>query len=602
MKSSIQCLKRRSYWNYINSIIESDENSDRPSTQKRFWHYVKSLKKDASGVSPLKVNGHLYSDNKDKANILNQQYQSVFTKENPTEIPSPSGKRFPSMPEISVSCPGVEKLLRQLNPNKAPGPDSIPARVLKECSNELAPLITILFNKSLLEGKIPEDWKEANITAVFKKGDRNLPSNYRPVSLTCLLCKLQEHILVSNIMSHLDKHNVLTDSQHGFRARRSCETQLVSLVHELASSLDSGIQTDLAILDFSKAFDKVPHKRLLKKLDHYGVRGNTYFWVKDFLSDRKQQVIVDGAISDPGPVTSGVPQGTVLGPLLFLIFINDLPDQLNCKVRLFADDCIVYSKIHSEQDQHNLQSDLETLANWENTWGMEFHPQKCSIMSITRSKSPRLYNYKLKGHTLENTKSAKYLGVTLTSDLSWNTHIDTISKKANSVLGFLKRNLKNCSTETKSKAYKALVRPHLEYCSTVWNPFSQDNIYKLEIVQRRAARYALNRYHNTSSVTSMLEDLKWDTLDSRRAKTQVLLLYKIVNNIVDIDANQFLTPGSTRTRANHTKKFRQFSCKHNTFKYSFFPRSVVMWNSLPKDLAEAPDLVSFRRGLNSCQM
>ena len=426
LKSSIQLLKRRSYWNYINSIIECDDNTKRPSTQKRFWHYVKSLKKDASGVSPLKVNGKLFSDNKEKANILNQQYQSVFTKENPNEIPIPSGIRFPSMPEISVSCTGVEKLLRQINPNKASGPDEVPARVLKECSHELAPLITILFNKSLLEGKIPDDWKEANITAVFKKGDRNLPSNYRPVSLTCLICKLQEHILVSSIMKHLDSHNILTDSQHGFRSRRSCETQLVSLVHELATSLDSGVQTDLAILDFSKAFDKVPHRRLLRKLDHYGVRGNTFLWIKDFLSNRNQQVIVDGAISDPGPVTSGVPQGTVLGPLLFLIFINDLPDQLTCKARLFADDCIVYSKINSNRDQQNLQNDLDILATWEKTWGMEFHPQKCSILSITKSKSPKKFDYKLKGHILENTKAAKYLGVTITSDLSWNTHIDSI--------------------------------------------------------------------------------------------------------------------------------------------------------------------------------
>ena len=177
------------------------------------------------------------------------------------------------MPEITVNPVGVEKLLRQLNPSKASGPDNIPAKILKECSRELAPLITTLFTKTIQEGKIPCDWKEANITAVFKKGDRNIPSNYRPVSLTSIICKLQEHIIVSNVLDHLDHHNILTDCQHGFRARRSCETQLLTLVHDLASTLDPGKQqVDLAVLDFSKAFDRVPHQRLLKKINHYGIK------------------------------------------------------------------------------------------------------------------------------------------------------------------------------------------------------------------------------------------------------------------------------------------------------------------------------------------
>ena len=235
--------------------------------------------------------------------IKNRQYQSVFTRENEGEVPTPSGEPYPSMPEIEVTTPGVRKLLANINPHKASGPDAIPAKILKECADDLAPIITILFNKSLSEGKIPNDWKEANITAVFKKGDRNLASNYRPVSLTSLCCKLQEHIIASNVMKHLDQHNILTDCQHGFRAKRSCETQLLTLFHDLASSLDKGKQIDMAILDFSKAFDKVPHQRLLRKVDHYGIRNQTYLWIKDFLNERKQQVVVDandGAVSDHG--------------------------------------------------------------------------------------------------------------------------------------------------------------------------------------------------------------------------------------------------------------------------------------------------------------
>ena len=196
-------------------------------------------------------------------------------------------------------------------------------------------------------------------------------------------------------------HNILTDCQHGFRRRRSCETQLLTLVDELTRSLDKRKQHDMAVLDFSKAFDRVPHNRLLNKLHHYGIRGHTLQWIKAFLTDRTQRVVVDGATSDPAPVISGVPQGSVLGPILFLVFINDLPLQVSSHSRLFADDCVVYREINSEKDCHILQEDLNNLAAWEKRWGMSFHPEKCSVLRVHRKRSPIIYDYSLKGHILD---------------------------------------------------------------------------------------------------------------------------------------------------------------------------------------------------------
>ena len=197
-----------------------------------------------------------------------------------------------------------------------------------------------------------------NVSAIYKKGEKFKASNYRPVSLICISCKMFEHIIVSNIMRHLDTNNILTDCQHGFRPRRSCETQLITLVDELVKSLNKGKQHDLAILDFSKAFDRVPHERLLRKLDHHGIRGKTLDWIRAFLTDRTQKVAVEGVASEPIHVKSGVPQGSVLGPILFLVFINDLPASIRSSSRLFADDCVVYREIRSDNDCQILQDDL----------------------------------------------------------------------------------------------------------------------------------------------------------------------------------------------------------------------------------------------------
>ena len=437
------------------------------------------------------------------------------------------------------------------------------------------------------------------MTAIFKKGDRFKASNYRPVSLTSLCCKLQEHIIVSNTMKHLEHHKILTDCQHGFRARRSCETQLVTLCHELADSLDKNKQTDMVILDFSKAFDRVSHQRLLIKLRHYGIQGTTFQWIQSFLSSRNQQVVVDGATSDKVPVISGVPQGTVLGPLLFLLFINDLPACVESKTRLFADDCIIYRTVKTIKDCQELQNDLFKLTDLEQKWGMLFHPDKCNSMQVTRSRNPLTFKYSLKGQDLEAVNTAKYLGVDLSNNLSWNSHIDRTAKKANSMLGFLRRNLRINNSDTKTAAYKTLVRPNLEYCASVWSPYTATGKQKIEMVQRRAARYATNRYHNTSSVTDMLQDLDWESLESRRVKIQLTLLFKVIQDLVDIPAAAYLTPASTRTRANHTKKLKQISSRSDAYKFSFFPRTIPVWNSLPATVAEAPDLVSFKQGLST---
>ena len=258
------------------------------------------------------------------------------------------------------------------------------------------------------------------MSPVFKKGSRSDPANYRPVSLTCISCKLLEHILCTHIRGHLDRHNILTPSNHGFRARHSCETQLLLTTHDIIDRRESNKQVDVAILDLSKAFDTVPHKRLLGKLELYGINGNIHRWITSFLTNRHQQVVIDGAQSSKEAVISGVPQGTVLGPLLFLLHLNDLPSILDpdTECRLFADDCLLYRSVNSSEDQLKLQEDLRKLENWASNWGMKFNAKKCSIMSVHRSKTtPLNYFYELCGSFLSTATDERYLGVIISEDI-----------------------------------------------------------------------------------------------------------------------------------------------------------------------------------------
>jgi ribonuclease P/MRP protein subunit RPP40 len=443
------------------------------------------------------------------------------------------------------------------------------------------------------------------MTGVYQKGAKHNPANYRPVSLTSISCKVLEHIVHSSISTHLQAHNILTPHQHGFRKSHSCDTQLTLTVNDLATTLDKrpGTIIDMAILDFSKAFDTVPHERLLSKCHSAGIRGNTLSWIRSFLTDRRQRVLVSGSGSSWRPVTSGVPQGTVLGPLLFLLYINDITDDLTdgTTARLFADDCIIYRTIFQEQDRTILQRDLTQLHTWSQKWQMHFNPKKCTTMHIsTRGNSPP-YKYHLAGEQLETVREHKYLGITIADNLNWNAHIDNSCRKASQIFSLLRRNLKGCSIHTKATAFQSLVRPYLEYAVPAWDPHTKTNIDKLEKVQRRAARFTLNNYSYppapNSSVTTMLANLGWQPLHTRRTVTRLTFLYKIVHQTIAIPNH--LTPAYRNTRANHPYKFLHMQCRINQFKYSFFPRTLIEWNRLPSAIVLLPSSESFKTGVAS---
>ena len=420
------------------------------------------------------------------AQVLGEFFTSVFVKED--------GDQNSSHKEVNVNCLDVninkdivlDKLL-QLKEDKAQGPDEIHPAVLKNCAHNIAWPLSIIYRKSLAEGALPVDWKLANVVPIFKKGNKNEASNYRPVSLTSVPCKILESIIKDAVVEHLEQQGFYKGCQHGFVKGRSTLTNLLETLESWTRILEEGFGVDVIYLDYRKAFDTVPHLKLLYKLKELGLADLLITWIEQFLLGRQMRVQVNGSYSTWFEVLSGVPQGSVLGPLLFLIFVRDLPDWVKNSIMMFADDTKVWTSIHKLEDQESLQRDLDRLGEWSKTWLLTFNPEKCKVMHIGH-ELPTVYTMKdgNKMIQLESTSVEKDLGVWVTKDLKPSEQCIQSARKAQAVLGMVKRQFKEIDKEDFGIVYNTYVRPHLEYCVQAWSPHVQKDKACLERVQRRA--------------------------------------------------------------------------------------------------------------------
>ena len=350
---------------------------------------------------------------------------------------------------------------------------------------------------------------------------------------------------------------------------------------------------------FSWAFDTVPRQCFLGKLAHYGIQGCTNSWICVFLTGRSMSVVVDGESSEPMPILSGVPQGTVLRPLLFLIYINDMPSQVSkgtC-IWLFADDCLVYRWIQKVKDQTILQKNLDCLRNWAIRWGMTFNPRKCYIMHITRGCRLDKF-YQMCGTILGTVTLAKYLGITISDDLHWHQQINLVAKKANTTLHMISRNLRYCPCKTRSLEYSTLVCPKLEYCASVWDPYHQQDIDALEWINRRALGCVYNKTWQERGVspTALLKDLGWDPLSDRRRQQRLSLMYRITYGLVEVPPTRLEKP--SRNTRGHSFKYKTIGTTCDIVKHSFYLRTIPEWNNLSDSIVNAPSLDSFKQRLS----
>ena len=470
--------------------------------------------------------------------------------------------------------------------------------MLRGTADAISPALTTLFNLSLNLCTVPSQWKLSNITPIFKSGDSSDVSNYRPISLLSLISKLLERCIHNRVMDFLTEHNLLSDCQFGFRPRSSTQDALLTITKDWHQCLTTHRQVAAVFFDIRKAFDSVPHCQLLQSLADIGVSGQLHQWFTSYLSGRQQRVVLDGFSSSYQPVTSGVPQGSILGPLLYIIFMNSLskiPLSPGAKIVLYADDILLYRPINSTEDCNLLQSDVNSILEWISSHGLVPNHSKTKLLSVTRSRQPFPTNLKITGVDILPSPCVKYLVVTLSAKFTWTDHVSAICKSSKKQLGLIHRQLHQAPPEVRRKIVNATIQPKLEYCCAVWDPHLKQDIASLDSVQKFAGRVVTHNWSSDS--TELQQALNWQPLKTRRRNIKLKVVYNIVNNLSRIPRSVFTHHPHPSPRHPHNKTLFQPFASTYSHRHSFFIDVIPFWNSLPAHVVNSPSPNAFKSRL-----
>jgi ribonuclease P/MRP protein subunit RPP40 len=456
------------------------------------------------------------------------------------------------------------------------------------------PLLIPFFNAFLATGYIPPNWRSAYITPTYKKGPCQNPNNYRPISVTAQLGKIFESVIYQHIYEFLMAEEALSDNQHGFRSGYSTVTNLLTFYASIYEALDCNTPVDAIYMDCAKAFDQVPHHLLLHKLCSFGITGNILHWIGLWLSERAQAVVINGFRSKEVGVTSGTVQGSVLGPLLFLLYFEDFGEGLKNFLNKYADDSKVSTALTTDESHLALQTDLDNLHEWSQLWELNIHPDKTFAVHFGRDNPKGTYFW---GDTpLTPAESVRDLGVTVDDKLSFSKHIASTIQKANGISAMISRTISSRRKEVYLKLFLALVRPILEYAIDLWRPFHKKDLKALEQVQRRVTKRVTGLWHTPYEYR--LQRLQIPSLWWRYMRGGIITLYKIMQDGYGGSSLCSLFKICTNATRGHPRKLEISYHRHEWARHTFFARVIPIWNGLPEQTVMAPNVNSFKNRLD----
>ena len=615
--------KRTEHWNKYKTIRNDTTNLLRSSKQtyfdnlseklktnnnlnsKDWWKTLKTFisNNDKSPIPPLKDNDTIYADDNEKANLLNAYFktQSDLNDTN-KEVPHINITNHNRLSTIQTTPDEVKSIIDTLKTGKAAGPDNINNYILKTCARELSYPLSNLFNFSFSTSKVPKIWKQANVTPVFKKDDPTDCKNYRPISLLSTVGKVIEKIVHKHVFNFFKDNNVITSLQSGFVPGDSTVNQLVDIYNTFCKALDNGLEVRAIFCDISKAFDRVWHKGLLAKLKSVGITDSLLNWFQNYLRDRKQRVVLPGGLSEWENISAGVPQGSILGPLLFLVYINDIVQEINSTIRLFADDTSLYIIVESPEEAANtLNQDLNRISAWAEKWLVSFNPQKTDSMILSRKTNKPIHpNILMNNQIIAEVNHHKHLGLIFETNGSWHEHIKLITAKAWQRVHVMRKLKSRLDRKALEIIYIAFIRPILEYADIVWCNLTKYEENELEKIQLEAARIVTGTT-KLISLENLYKETGWETLNSRRQQHKLSLFYKMIHGLVPPYLSLLLPPlvgENSRYPLRNSDHYQNIKSKSQLYYNSFLPSAIREWNSLDASVKSSQSVTSLKKSLS----
>ena len=608
-RNKVNNMKKHAKQNFFNSLEISLENLS-SNDKKGFWRIIKYFVKNndcSSNIPPLcstsrsgEVIQHL--TNYEKADCLNEYFSSISSiNDQNASLPVFTAKTNNFISDIYVTEAEIYETILSLNVNKACGPDSISHKMLKGVAKSICKPLALLFNRSINEGIFPDCWKVANVVPIFKKGDRSSVTNYRPVSLLSCCGKLFERVVFKYMYNFFLDNNLLYKYQSGFLPGHSTTFQLIDIFHHICQSFDNRQYSCMVFCDISKAFDRVWHKGLLFKLQQNGITGKLLNWLSNYLTNRRQKVVIQSAESSLKPITAGVPQGSVLGPLLFLIYVNDISESLLSLTRLFADDSSLYYSTTSIDDIEGLiNHDLRLISNWAKKWLVNFNPNKTEAVLFSLKPYDRLPSLVFENTNIQFVENHKHLGVTLNSKGQWNAHIDTILQSASKVIGIMRKLKFSLNRKSLNQIYLSYICPTLEYASIVWDGCSDNCSESLQKLQNEAARIVTGLTRSVS-LANLYRECGWETLANRRKTQKLNFMYKATHDMVPPYIAELIPPTTSETNQYNLRNqnyFRNILVRTSVSQKSCIPSSIDLWNDLDPNIRNSNSLATFKLSLS----